>query len=74
MLNWVLNANLKEVLIQLDIFEEYQICYVFQEGNKVADKLANMGADGESTIPKDFFKPHGLLSNRLQGKKKSIRY
>ena len=48
--NWTLNAKLKDVLIHLDKLEEYQICHIFREGNRIADKLANLGADGESSL------------------------
>ena len=48
--NWVLNSKLREVLVHLDRFEDYQIGHIFREGNRIADGLANKGADGQSIL------------------------
>ena len=48
--NWVLNSKLQNVLMLLDKFEDIQISHIFREGNKKADVLANMSADGDSKL------------------------
>ena len=37
-------------MFHLDRLEEYQICHIFGEGNRVADRLTNMGVDDESLL------------------------
>ena len=48
--NWVLNSKLEEILSLIDKLEVYLITHIFREGNQIADKLANLGADGSDIL------------------------
>ena len=48
--NWVINSKLECIVNLLDKFEDTRIEHIFREGNVVADKLANMGADGQNIL------------------------
>ena len=48
--NWVLNSKLEDIVNSLSAFEEVIFLHIFREGNKEADKLANLGTDGINTL------------------------
>ena len=48
--NWVLNSKLEEVLKIIEDLVTLQLTHIFREGNIKADKLPNLGADGENFI------------------------
>ena len=48
--NWVLNSKLENIIKSLSVFEDIRFIHIFREGNKEADKLANLGTDGINTL------------------------
>ena len=48
--NWVLNSKLEDIVNSLSAFEEVIFLHIFREGNKEADKLANLDTDGINTL------------------------
>jgi ribonuclease HI len=48
--NWVLNSKLDEIIKLMEDLETFQLIHIFREGNTIADKLANLGADGSNFI------------------------
>ncbi|GLJ19309.1 hypothetical protein SUGI_0347620 [Cryptomeria japonica] len=48
--NWKLKAEFKSILDLIKYFEETSVKHIYREGNSIADKLANLGADGNSYV------------------------
>ena len=48
--NWVLDSQLNLVLSLIDKFDDYRISHIYRKGNQLADHLANIGVDGNSSL------------------------
>ncbi|GLJ26407.1 hypothetical protein SUGI_0509100 [Cryptomeria japonica] len=48
--NWKLKTKLKRILDLIKYFEETSVKHIYREGNSIADKLANLGANGNLSV------------------------
>jgi ribonuclease HI len=45
--NWKLNSAIEQIMESLEVIGDYTVNHIYREGNTDADKLANLGADGQ---------------------------
>ena len=48
--NWVLNSKLEDIINLTNKFKDVRICHIYWEGNQEADRLVNLGADGNNIL------------------------